>query len=286
MAGEDATVLGTRTLPASEESFRRLFAMAERRLTPEVARAYVRKRLAQDPSAIAVARLEAYALSARDKVMDRLNKWASGQKDALRKALGPKVTTLGPAHQDRYKRILRQAPDPTPGTMSLPEAAYFPRGEDPLELHLYADADGHAHIKLGSSWETDALADALKRDGVIAWLRNVDRAEWALTLPRRESNRWRPFYPDLLVVRREGERVLVDVIDPHVHTQQDAVSKAKGLSLYAGRHAEELSHVDLVAKVGTIYRTLHLEREAIRNQVDALGDSSLNELAALYAREG
>ena len=285
LAGAGATVLSERTLPASEESFARLFAMAERKLTPEVARAYVRQRLAQDSGVINVARLEAYALAVRDKVMDKLNSWASGRKDALRHRLGPDVAAKTPAQQDRYKTILRQAPEPTLMTMTLPEAAMFAAGEIPFEDHLYADEQGETRIRLGSTWETDAVKDALDGNGVIAWLRNVDRAEWALTLPRWEDNRWKPMYPDILVVREDGQRILVDVVDPHDHTKPDAISKAKGLSRYAALHVEQLGHVDLIAKVDNRYRRLHLEHGAIREKVDALG-SDLASLEALYKAEG
>ena len=68
------------------------------------------------------------------------------------------------------------------------------------------------------------------------------------------------------------------------HTKPDAVGKAKGLSDYAGKHAELLGHIDLVAKIGARYRRLHLDQLAIRNKVDAL--QTLSELRGLYAREG
>ena len=52
----------------------------------------------------------------------------------------------------------------------------------------------------------------------------------------------------------------------------------------AATHAERLGHVDLVARIGTRYRRLHLDQLAIRNKVDAL--ETLSELRGLYVREG
>lgn len=153
LPGEDATVVGTRTLPASEESFARLFAMAQRKLTPEVARAYVRLRLAQDKSVMAAARLEAYSLSARDKVMDKLDSWASGRKDELRQTLGrrspPSPRTAGP-RQD----------DPAPGsradgeTMTLPEVALSsPRSARPIARFIWSARRSGARL---TRWATTA----------------------------------------------------------------------------------------------------------------------------------
>jgi hypothetical protein len=78
---------------------------------------------------------------------------------------------------------------------------------------------------------------------------------------------------------------VVDIIDPHDYSRPDAIEKAKGLSWYAARHAEQVRHVDLVAKVDNTYRTLHMERTGIRAQVDALGDNT-QEFKNLIAREG
>ena len=103
-------------------------------------------------------------------------------------------------------------------------------------------------------------------------------------MPWRDGNIWRGFFPDFLVVREDGERLVVDIIDPHDHTKLDAVGKAKGLSSYAATHAERLGHVDLVAKIGTRYRRLHLDQLAIRSKVDALASTA--ELLNLYQREG
>jgi type III restriction enzyme len=103
-------------------------------------------------------------------------------------------------------------------------------------------------------------------------------------VPWRDGNIWRGFFPDFLVVREHGERLIVDIIDPHDDTKPDAVGKAKGLSDYAGKHADLLGHIDLIAKIGTRYRRLHLDQLAIRNKVDAL--QTISELRGLYVREG
>lgn len=87
-------------------------------------------------------------------------------------------------------------------------------------------------------------------------------------MPWRNGNTWRGFFPDFLVAREDGEAVRVDIIDPHDHTKPDALGKAQGLSAYAAKHADALGHVDLIAKIGRRYRCLHLEKSAIRKQLD------------------
>jgi len=85
-------------------------------------------------------------------------------------------------------------------------------------------------------------------------------------------------------VREDGERLTADIIDPQDHTKPDAVGKAMGLSEYAAKHADVLGDIDLIAKIGTRHRRLHLEQLAVRRAVDALGGNA--ELLNLYRRRG
>jgi type III restriction enzyme len=273
---------GTRKVSATEESISRLFAMAARKLTNEAASAYVRLRLEADKGAIGTARLEAYALTIREAAMTELNKHASARIDALRSTFGSKVDGLSPAKQARYRAILRQAPDPSLISFKLPDSAVYTRGEDKLVRHLYADAGGDAPIYL-NGWEKASIAHETEKATTLGWLRNGDREGW-FCVPWRDGTTPRGFFPDFLVARADGAAVHVDIIDPHDHTKPDALGKAQGLSDYADKHADVLGHVDLIAKIGSKYRRLHLEQSAVRKQVDEL--RTLAELKGLYEREG
>lgn len=290
LAGEgEITWSPGRKLQATEQTIDREFAEARRKLTPEVADAYVLRRInSGTPVSIRQAKLEARAVASRSGVTAKLEKWGLGRIDALRQQNGAAIEKLPATQRARYfEAILQQAPDPTPHEMSLPGMAVFRRGPDSVPGHVYAEAESEPQLAFGSAWERDTLIKAMDQPGARAWLRNVDRAPWSLRIPRREGNEWRPFYPDFLIVREDDERLVVDILDPHDHTKLDAVSKAKGLSDYARRNAEKIGHVDLIANVdGKHYRVLHLEREAIRKQIDALPDQGNKELKALYEREG
>jgi type III restriction enzyme len=272
---------GTRTVPATEESIGRMFVAAARKLTNEAASAYVRLRLAEDPTTIWVARLEAYSLVNRDGVMDAVNAYASVRIDALRAEHGARIATLSAVRQARYRAILRQVPAPTLVPLKLTEKAIFRKGTPALTKHVYAEGD-EAPIYL-NGWETDSVVPETTKSTTVGWLRNGERESW-FCVPWRDGNIWRGFFPDFLLVREDAGRLIVDIIDPHDHTKPDAVGKAKGLSDYAAKRADVLGHIDLVAKIGIRYRRLHLEQLAIRNKVDAL--QTLGELSGLYVREG
>jgi type III restriction enzyme len=272
----------TRTLPATEESIGRLFVAAARRLTNEAASAYVRLRLAQDPSTIGVARREAYALAVRDDVMDAVNLLASARIDALRTEHGYQVEALSPAKQARYKMILRQVPEPSLIGLRLPEMAIYQRGAESTPRHVYAK--GNKALVYLNGWEKDTIRPEADKESTVGWLRNGEREGWAFCVPWRDGAIWRGFYPDFLLVREDGERVVVDILDPHDHTKRDAVGKAQGLSAYAATHGDQLGHIDLIAKIGQHYRRLHLDKSAVRKEVNAISTNA--ELLNLYRRKG
>ncbi|MEX0754724.1 MAG: DEAD/DEAH box helicase family protein [Actinomycetota bacterium] len=273
---------GTRTLQATEESISRLFTSAARRLTNEAASWYVRLRLENDPASISLARREAFSLSARDDVTEAVNTLASKRIDTLRGKHVEQIGTLSPSKQARYKAILRQVPEPTPIELHLPEMVTFPRGRNCPAGHIYADGKD-APIYL-NGWEEDTIGPEAVKSTTVGWLRNGEREGWAFCVPWRDRNVWRGFFPDFLLVRRDGSHLVVDILDPHDHSKLDAVGKAQGLSQYAAKHAEEVGHADLIAKIGQHYRRLHLEQLAIRKEVDAI--STPAELLNLYKRKG
>jgi type III restriction enzyme len=274
----------TLTLQASENTIASLFAGAKRALG-DVAVAYVKARLEADPSLIGVARLEAFALSQQSSVMPALNAAASARIDVLFAAHGYAIEALAPSRRAIYDRIRGSAPDPSLRPTHLPLVLEFIRGTDVWSKHLYANDAGDFPLTFKSSWETDILIAELAKPEIVAWLRNMDREDWALCVPWRDKNTAHPFYPDFLFVRQDGDRLVVDVVDPHDPGKPDATGKAKGLAAYARDHGHLLGHIDLIAKLDGRYCRLHLEREAIRKQVDLLGDSP-SELRSLYLRAG
>ena len=272
----------TLTLVASENAISSLFAGAKRVLG-DVAAAYVKARLEADPSVAGVARLEAFALTQRPEVMTALNAAASARIDALFAAHGPTIETQPPSRRAVYDRIRGSAPDPSLRPTHLPMVLEFERGDAVWPKHLYADESGGVPLRFRSSWESDLLSESL--GGLVGWLRNMPGQDWSLCVPWRDKNTPHPFYPDLLFVRQDGDRLVVDVIDPHDPGLPDAIGKAKGLSAYARNHGHLLGHIDLVVKLDGRYRRLHLEQEAVRKEVDALGDGP-SELGNLYLRRG
>lgn len=269
-------------LPASEDTITMLYNGARRIVGGDTAVAYCQARISSDPSSSSTSRLEIWTLTQWPGVLPALNDLAADHISALFKTHGSAINALPSSRRVAYDRIRGAAPDPSLKAIPLPEVIQVSRGTDEWAKHLYANDEGLAPISFKSSWETETVTVVLKDPTVLAWLRNNPRDDWALCVPWRDRNLWRPFYPDFLVVREANGGLVVDILDPHDHGRPDAPGKARGLAAYARDHGTGLGHIDLIAKVGGRMRTLHLEDEKTRKAVDAVTSNEM--LLALYEK--
>lgn len=99
--------------------------------------------------------------------------------------------------------------------------------------HLYYDVNlGGAYIDL-NPWEKGVLEEESRRPDFVCWLRNVQRASWALCLPYEIEGEIRGFYPDMLIVRKVDDKYVFDVLEPHGNQFKDNLAKMKSLVEYA-----------------------------------------------------
>lgn len=161
--------------------------------------------------------------------------------------------------------------EPTPP----PEVIARRRGKSAQrwDKHLYAEADAGYFTYL-NGWERAVLEEELDRSEVVAWFRNqLGADQWRLAVPYYRGEDTHLMYPDLIVFRRSGAGLVVDVLDPH-WLKDDAAAKVKGLADYAERHADDpLGRVEAIAVIKERMRRLDLSDEQNRSAVRACNTS-------------
>jgi type III restriction enzyme len=258
----------TLKISLSDDNLVRLFGGAKRVLGGEAAVAYWQTRVAEDPTARDTARLEAVALATRDDVLDTLNEIAHERIESLFETHGPAIEALTSGRRSTYERLRGQASAPSLAPIHLPEVAEFTAGGEVWPRHLFATADGTASLPLNSV-EVDVVREELANPAVLFWLRVPPRKDWSFCVPFTEGTVERPLYPDFLFVRQEGDRLLVDIIDPHDPGLEDAARKAAGLARYAQRHGHLVGRIDLVARIDGRLSRIHLKDDTSREAVAA-----------------
>jgi len=275
--GESAT-----QIPVTQENVDDLFEAAGRKLGEGLHKTYWRARVGADPSAKRRrAKLELFALVHDDSTLKRLENNAARQIKAWQEQYWPSIRRLPPDRIDGYHQVRQTAVEPEPGYMVMPSAIQGRKAETPCKGHLYVGEDGMFRYDFSqSSWERQVLEAEQAREDHVGFLRNEPRKTWSLCVPYRRRGETRPQYPDFVFFRRQGDEIVVDILDPHNPSLEDWPEKAVGLADYAAQHGHLFGRIELifVDRTGALKR-LDLTDERMRNRVREVRTSAhLNQL--------
>ncbi len=228
------------------------------------------------------AKLELFCIS-KDPDAVRAVQAACGQRiDELFEKYRDEIERMPSSQREKYARISRQGADPRAELIHAPMSIYI-RKETPLwKGHLFVDDAGKFGWKAGG-WEEPVLREEMKGKTFVGWLRNIPKKPWALCVPVGQGAH-KPMYPDLLVFRREGTKIKIDIFDPHDDSRGDAAEKAAGLADFARKHGGSFGRIELIRVVKGNIERLRLHQESIREKVAKVTD--LNHLAELYSSHG
>jgi len=204
------------------------------------------------------------------------------QIDKLFEQYRDKIEEMPSSRREQYARIGRQGADPRAETIHAPELIEL-RKETPLwDSHLFVDAAAKFGWK-ANTWEETVLREEMKGKTFAGWLRNIPKKHWALCVPYGQGQA-KPMFPDLVVFRREGNKIKIDILDPHDDTRADAAEKAVGLADFARKHGAAFGRIEMIRIVKGQIERLRLHQESVREKVLKVTD--LKHLAELYGQHG
>lgn len=190
-----------------------------------------------------------------------------------------------------------EAGDVVAATIDLPmirrEATKRRDGDQlvPIDMwprHLYAIASGPAagmFPMTATSWERGVLERELARPSLVTWYRNPSSGRAALAISYRYGNEYRLMHPDFLFVHEDGGDLVVDIVDPHFHTDSATAQKWAALARYASEHSGLVRRATAVIEDdGGTLRGLDLTAEGIGEKIEAAGDGGL--VAQVFAQHG
>ena len=125
-----------------------------------------------------------------------------------------------------------------------------------------------------NKWEHPVVKKEVARKDFVGWLRNVPRKPWALTLPYEYGGHIKPMYPDFLIVRKDGNNHIVDILEPHAPAFDDSYAKAKGLAQFAHKHSMDFGRIELIRLDGNEIKRLDLMDANNRQKVLQVSDNA------------
>ncbi|MGK2881518.1 MAG: hypothetical protein ACSLE6_12230 [Mycobacterium sp.] len=156
--------------------------------------------------------------------------------------------------------------------------------------HLYVAPQGHPKVEAGrfpaalTSWEADVLARELDHPTLDSWYRNPARSKHGLGIPYVAGSGIGLTYPDFAFFHEVEGRVVVDIVDPHNHSQSDTGPKWAGLARWAAGNRGAVRRVVAVIKTGHDLRALDLTQDDIAARLDDC--STLNDIETLFEDRG
>ena len=208
-----------------------------------------------------------------DECMTELDKFAKAMfyqyKHDYRKYLS-KFSESVKSKYDKYTREGEEVSDDH--SWMLPNTIYLPKGEEQWEDrdHLFVDNEGKAFFSL-NRWEKEVIIEAKKDSNFVCWLRNQDRKPWSLCISYTMNEKAHPFYPDFIIIRKDGQGgYLLDIVEPH-KKDEDNVPKAKAMAKYAEDADGDVERFEMTRMYGDKMLRLDFANPAISH---LLGDAT------------
>lgn len=269
-------------LDVAEQNLDDIFDSCGRQLGEGLHVDYVKARVAAAaPASSTAAKLELFALLNDEKVVENVEAACQKRFSELYDKYRAAIADRSDARREVYRKLIRNARTPEAETLELPPNMFVDKREKKRDKHLYVDAKGKYPAKL-NAWEEKVLEDALADTSTIAWLRNIPRQVWSFTIPYRHHSEVKPHFPDFLVFRKTGTKIIVDILEPHASAFGDSWAKAVGLAEFARDHGDRhFGRIEIITKVGNTMKRLDVNKPEIRTKV--LGVTTDQHLQQLFA---
>jgi len=273
------TDIKTVRLTLSEENIEQLFDASGRLLAAGegLHRSYWKK--FQNPENPNEAKLELIAIMRQPETFSSMENLAVKEFDASWKKHKSEIHKLPASIRARFNNLIQQSGKAVVQEWELPEQIVERKIGDCWQKHLYSDTNGNFYAEL-NSWEAETLKEAMNAKDFTAWLRNLDRREWAICIPY-ELEGLKSFYPDFIIVRKSNDGLIVDILEPHDSTRIDVLPKAIGLAKFAEEHGNKFGRLIISRKNGKNWQYLDMNDKLTREKTLKLSQHS--SLESLFA---
>lgn len=205
-------------------------------------------------------KIEIVVIANNLEAMTNLSNAADLEFNKLYNQYRREIAKLPESRRNVYDKLLYSSEKPVPYKWEIGENIDFSLSKEAIEYesHLFVDDNGSFKTYL-NPWEHDILLEEMKT-GLEAWLRNVDRKSWALTIPYEKAGVYTSMYPDLIIVKEDEHGYTFDILEPHDSSRADNVEKAIGLAKFAESHWREYGRIQLIRKNNGKDGSLHYYR--------------------------
>ena len=216
--------------------------------------------------------------------MNVLKEYAKDEYHNLVDEYRRQVTRLDERGQKRFNTIVSDSDEVSEHNFRLPENinVSLEQNGQKYKKHLFVDEKCEATFNL-NGWEKKLLEEEMKREDFVCWLRNPPRKPWALCIPYEQNGKMHGMYPDFVVIRKDENGYVIDILEPHDQSRTDNLPKAIGLAKYAAKETRA-GRIQLIHLEGGVLKRIDLAKKATRDRVlFAASDYELNNIFREYS---
>lgn len=235
-------------IPLTAENIDRLFDEAGRMLAAGegLHRTYWKR--FQDKTKPAQSKLELFAIVQQAETLPAMEKLSETEFKKLWDAHKVVIASLSASEKSRFQQLVLASGKAVELDWELPERIVEKPGKYVWKNHMFSDENGDFAADL-NGWETAFMQWTEKQSDFMCWLRNLPRRDWAFCVPYEKGGE-KPFYPDMIIVRKKGAGYVVDILEPHDDNRLDTWAKVKGLAKFADEHGMTFGRLMVGRKVG------------------------------------
>ena len=216
--------------------------------------------------------------------LNALKEYAKDEYHNLVDEYRRQVTRLDERGQKRFNTIVSDSDEVSEHNFRLPENinVSLEQNGQKYKKHLFVDEKCEATFNL-NGWEKKLLEEEMQREDFVCWLRNPPRKPWALCIPYEQNGKMHGMYPDFIVIRKDENGYVIDILEPHDQSRTDNLPKAIGLAKYAAKETRA-GRIQLVHLEGGVLKRIDLAKKATRDRVlYAASDYELNNIFRDYS---
>lgn len=191
------------------------------------------------------------------------------------------------AGEDKYKAkfdgIVAESDEASQHSLKLMDPISLPYKDSyKKELcHMFVNQTGDAFFEL-DTWEKGVLEEEMKRPDFVCWIRNLQNKGWALCVKYEMDRKLKSFYPDFIVIRKENDKYVVDLLEPHNPAYNDNYAKTIGLCNYL-KEEKGIARAEIIRKEDGRFLRLNVGDSMIQHDVmNMRNDDDLNYLFRKY----
>lgn len=268
----------TTKMVLSPENIDQLFEEAGRMLAAGegLHRTYWKK--FQDKAKPNECKLEVFAIMRQGETTAAMEKLAAKEFKKLWDVHKAAINELPASDRARFFRLMLASGTAVEHEWTLPEQIVEKPGKCVWRNHVFANAKGEFAADL-NGWEKAFLAWTQEQTAFVCWLRNLPRRDWAFCVPYEKGGE-KPFYPDFVIVRKQGKGFVVDILEPHDDSRVDTWAKVKGLAKFADTHDVAFGRLMVGRKVGDKLEVVDVADRKTREKARKMGAPA--DLEALF----